>query len=236
MIGLMNMLSIIVVMKSTPSRLFLFTTLLTLLCIFSCSDDHKDTTDLKLKDKIIRKGEYKNGKFTGTITKIDPLGDTISVKKYVGGQTGIIKYYNDSGHISSMTAFVVGTSCANAFVDFDESEQLFRNSNIRLYQKKNKLVVMFYTPYPDELKLVFKTNFKKKGSKIIEEREIKSFNKQRIEIDLNKRYYTKGRLNLIVDLIWQERPNIKTSHEVYVQLDKNEAPDYYNIDAITPDL
>jgi predicted RNA-binding protein with PUA domain len=95
---------------------------------------------------------------------------------------------------------------------------------------------MFYTPYPDELKLVFKTNIKKKGSKIIEEREIKSFNKQRIEIDLNKRYYTKGRLNLIVDLIWQERPNIKTSHEVYVQLDKNEAPDYYNIDAITPDL
>jgi hypothetical protein len=147
------------------------------------------------------------------------------VKKYVGGQTGTLKYYDGSGHISSMTAFVVGTSLANSFVDFDESEQTFRNSNIRLYQKKNKLVVMFYTPYPDELKLIFKTNFKKKGSQIIEEREIKPFNKQRIEIDLNKRYYTKGRLNLIVDLIWQDRPNIKTSHEVYVQLDKNEEPD-----------
>lgn len=206
---------------------------LVILCIYSCTDDATDNRELQLEDKIIRKGEYKNGKFTGTITKTDALGYRLSSKKYIGGQTGIIKYYDHLGHITSMTAFIVGTSAVNSFVDFEESGNVFRNSNIRLYQKKNKLVVMFYTPYPDELKLIFKTNFKKKGSKIIEERTVKPFNKQRIEIDLKKRYYTNGRLNLIVDLVWQEQPKIQTSHEVFIQLDKNEKPDYYNIDAIT---
>lgn len=37
---------------------------------------------------------------------------------------------------------------------------------------------------------------------------------------------------MIVNQIWQQSKNIKTSHETFIQLDKNEKPDYYNIDPI----
>lgn len=199
----------------------------------SCLEENKRLKEPKLKDQIIRKGEYQNGRFTGTITEIDPHGDTLSLKEYVGGRIGIEKTYKSSGKVSMVFSHILGSTFVNSFLDFDQSGHVIKeNSNIRLYQKKNKLVVMFYTPYPDELELVFKTNLSENHSKIIEEKLIKPFKKQRIEIKLKKEYYTKGRLNLIVDQIWQQSENIKTSHETFIQLDENEKPDYYNIDPI----
>lgn len=199
----------------------------------SCLEENKRLKEPKLKDQIIRKGKYQNGRFTGTITEIDPHGDTISLKEYVGGRIGIEKTYKSSGKVSMVFSHILGSTFVNSFLDFDQSGHVIKeNSNIRLYQKKNKLVVMFYTPYPDELELVFKTNLSENHSKIIEEKLIKPFKKQRIEINLKKEYYTKGRLNMIVDQIWQQSENIKTSHESFIQLDENEKPDYYNIDPI----
>lgn len=199
----------------------------------SCLEENKRLKEPKLKDQIIRKGEYQNGRFTGTITEIDPHGDTLSLKEYVGGRIGIEKTYKSSGKVSMVFSHILGSTFVNSFLDFDQSGNVIKeNSNIRLYQKKNKLVVMFYTPYPDELELVFKTNLSENHSKIIEEKLIKPFKKQRIEINLKKEYYTKGRLNMIVDQIWQQSENIKTSHESFIQLDENEKPDYYNIDPI----
>jgi hypothetical protein len=199
----------------------------------SCLEESKRLKEPKLKDQIIRKGEYQNGRFTGTITEIDPHGDTLSLKEYVGGRIGVEKTYKSSGKVSMVFSHILGSTFVNSFLDFDQSGNVIKeNSNIRLYQKKNKLVVMFYTPCPDELELVFKTNLSENHSKIIEEKLIKPFKKQRIEINLKKEYYTKGRLNMIVDQIWQQSKNIKTSHETFIQLDKNEKPDYYNIDPI----
>lgn len=199
----------------------------------SCFEENKGLNEPILKDQIIREGEYKNGKLTGSITKIDPHGDTISVKEYVGGRLGIEKTFYSSGKVSMVFSYILGTNGLNSFLDFDKSGNLKKdNSNIRLYKKNNKLVVLFFKPYPDELELVFKTNLSNNNSKIIEERLIKSFKKQRIEIDLKKKYYVKVRLNMIVDQIWQESPKISTSHETFIQLDRNEKPDYFNIDPI----
>lgn len=199
----------------------------------SCSEENKSLNEPKLKDQIIRKGEYKNGRFTGRITEIDPFGDTLSEKEYVGGRLGMEKTYNSSGKVSMVFSHILGSTYVNSFLDFDRSGNLIKdNSNVRLYEKKNKLVVMFYTPYPDELELIFKTNLSKNHSKIIEEKLIKPFKKERIEIELKKEYYTKGRLNLIIDQIWQQSENIQTSHATFIQLDRHEKPDYYNIDPI----
>jgi antitoxin component YwqK of YwqJK toxin-antitoxin module len=199
----------------------------------SCFEENNSLNEPKLKDQIIREGEYKNGRFTGRITEIDPFGDTLSVKEYVEGRLGMEKTYNSSGKVSMVFSHILGSTNVNSFLDFDSSGHLIQdNSNIRLYEKKNKLVVMFYKPYADELELIFKTNLSNNHSKIIEEKLIKPFKKKRIEIELKKEYYTKGRLNMIVDQIWQQSENIQTSHATFIQLDQHEKPDYYNIDPI----
>ncbi|MEN9702176.1 MAG: hypothetical protein RIR55_1518 [Bacteroidota bacterium] len=201
--------------------------------IFSCANHEKKLKKRKLTDIVIRKGEYKNGKLTGSITIIDPYDDTISFKEYVGGRLGIQKSYYSSGKVSAVSSYMLGSTWVNSFFDYDKSGNfIVDNCNIRLKKIKNKLIILFYKPLPDAIELTFKTNFSKDGSEIIENQILKPFNKQQIEIELKGRYYTKGRLNLIVDQIWQESPKISTSHEVFIQLDKNEEPDYYNIDPI----
>lgn len=199
----------------------------------SCFEENNGFNHSNFKEQIITKGEYKNGRLTGSITKIDSHGDTLSVKEYVGGCLGVQKTYKSSGKASMVLSYILGSNCLNSYLDYDKSGKVIKdNSNIRIYQKKNKLVVMFYRPFPDELELVFKTNLSENHSKIIEERLIKPFIKERIEIELKKEYYTKGRLNMIVNQIWQQSKNIQTSHESFIQLYKNEKPDYYNIDPI----
>lgn len=201
--------------------------------LISCFEENNGSNHSNFKEQIITKGEYKNGRLTGSITKIDPHGDTLSLKEYVGGRIGVEKTYKSSGKVSMVFSHILGSTFVNSYLDYDKSGKVIKdNSNIRIYQKKNKLVIMFYRPYPDELELVFKTNLSENHSKIIEERLIKPFKKDRIEIKLKKEYYTKGRLNMIVDQIWQQSKNIKTSHETFIKLDKNEKPDYYNIDPI----
>jgi len=207
--------------------------ILTSFFIFSCSTNEKKPNKRKLTDKVIRKGLYRNGKFTGSITIIDPYGDTLSVKEYVNGREGVCKFYHSSGKKSLIISWIMGTNSCNSCLNFEKSGKLIEeNCNIRLKKIKNKLIVLFYKPLPDALELTFKTNFSKEGSEIIEKQIIKPFNKQQIEIKLKESYYTKGRLNLIVDQIWRESPKVSTSYEVFVQLDKNEVPDYYNIDPI----
>lgn len=156
--------------------------------ITSCFEENNGFNHSNFKEQIITKGEYKNGRLTGSITRIDPRGDTLSVKEYVGGRIGVEKTYKSSGKVSMVFSHILGSTFVNSYLDYDKSGKVIKdNSNIRINQKKNKLVVMFYRPYPDELELVFKTNLSESHSKIIEERLIKPFKKERIEIELKKR-------------------------------------------------
>lgn len=225
------------------------------LLLSSCFNDKKTKHENSINSSTIRKGKCIDGKFNGSVIKFDTFGDTLSIEQfkegilegknqyfehghpikeiiYSGGDIGIVKSFYPSGKVKKISSFVLGTNTINSFVQYDRySNILTDNSNVLLRKKSNDiLVIEFYKPYPDEIELKFKGDFK--DLKCIDSFTFVPFNKKEISIKMKDNYYRRDIINLVVNKIWRIDEFVRTEHETKIQLNRGESPDQFNIDPI----
>ncbi|MFN5982403.1 MAG: hypothetical protein ACK479_02985 [Fluviicola sp.] len=151
-----------------------------------------------------------------------------SSRQAFNSKKGLIKYYRLTGKTKSIISLINGTNKINTHLEFDINGKIIPNeSNILLKKEQNKLKVSFFEPYPDEIEICFYNDFKSEQVKNLLYNESKKL--KDIHIDISS--YQNNNLNLLMKRI-RYINNVKTIKCIYIQLDKNEQPNYYNIDPI----